>query len=180
PDFPAPDVLKDAACAAIRADTNQYAVTWGAPRLRRALAASYASWYGLEVDEAREVTVTCGATEAMAAALLGVIDPGDEVLVFEPFYENYGPDAILCGAVPVWLPVMADRELDLDRVRQAVTPRTRAIVLNSPNNPTGRVLSRTELEGLAAICIEHDLIAFADEIYEHIVYDGRHVPLASI
>ncbi len=180
PDFPCPDVLKEAACAAIRADVNQYAVTWGSPRLRRAIAASYARWYGMEVDEAREVTVTCGATEAMASALMAVINPGDEVLIFEPFYENYGPDAILCGAVPVWIPLDTDRPLDLDRLEAAVTTRTRAIVLNTPNNPTGQVFKRAELEGLAQLCQRHDLIAFTDEIYEHILYEGTHIPLATI
>jgi aspartate/methionine/tyrosine aminotransferase len=180
PDFAAPDAIKDAACEAIRADINQYAVTWGTPRLRQALAAKYARDYGIVIDDAREITVTCGATEAMAAALLAVINPGDEVLIFEPFYENYGPDAILCGAVPVWLPLDASAPLDLDAVRAAVTARTRAIILNTPNNPTGRVFSRGELEGLAAICMDHDLIAFTDEIYEHIIYDSPHVPLATI
>jgi aspartate/methionine/tyrosine aminotransferase len=180
PDFAAPDVLKEAACAALRADVNQYAVTWGAPRLRRALAAKYERDYGLAVDEAREITVTCGATEAMAAALLAVIDPGDEVLIFEPFYENYGPDAILCGAIPVWLPLAAESTLDLTAVRSAITPRTRAIIINSPNNPTGRVLSRTELAGVAALCVEFDLLAITDEIYEHLVYDDQHVPIASL
>jgi len=180
PDFPCPDVLKEAACAAIRADINQYAVTWGAPRLRAAIAASYGRWYGMEVDEAREVTVTCGATEAMASALMSIIDPGDEVLVFEPFYENYGPDAILCGAVPVWIPLDTDRPLDLDRLEAAVTPRTRAIVLNTPNNPTGRVFAPEELAGIAALCQKHDLVAFTDEIYEHILYEGTHIPLATI
>ncbi|HEX6135161.1 MAG TPA: aminotransferase class I/II-fold pyridoxal phosphate-dependent enzyme [Longimicrobiales bacterium] len=180
PDFAAPDVLKEAACEAIRADVNQYAVTWGTPRLRRALAAKYERDYGMTVDEAQEVTVTCGATEAMASALLAVIDPGDEVLIFEPFYENYGPDAILCGAVPVWLPLDPAGELDLDRVHAAVTPRTRGIVLNTPNNPTGRVFTREELTGLARICIEHDLIAFTDEIYEHIIYGAPHIPLAML
>src|SRR5690606_22716522 len=166
PDFDAPEVLKEAACAAIRADINQYAVTWGAPRLRRALAAKYARGYGIDVDEAREITVTCGATEAMASVLLALIDPGDEVLIFEPFYENYGPDAVLCGARPVWLRMDPGSPLDLDAVRSAVTPRTRAIVINSPNNPTGRVLTPAELHGLADVCIEHDLIAITDEIYE--------------
>ena len=169
PDFDAPELLKEAACAAIRADVNQYAITWGAPRLRRALAARYGRDYGMEVDEAREVTVTCGATEAMAAALLALIDPGDEVLVFEPFYENYGPDAVLCGAAPVWLPLDAHAPIDLDTVRAAITPRTRAIVINSPNNPTGRVLGRSELEGLASLCVEFDLLAFTDEIYENVL-----------
>ncbi|CAN5713629.1 pyridoxal phosphate-dependent aminotransferase [soil metagenome] len=180
PDFPAPDALKDAACAAIRADVNQYAVTWGTPRLRRALAAKYGRDYGIDVDAAREVTVTCGATEAMAAALLALIDPGDEILIFEPFYENYGPDAVLCGASPVWLRMVTGQPLDIDAVRDAVTSRTRAIVINTPNNPTGRVLTPAELEGLAAICIEHDLFAITDEIYEHMVYDGRHVPVSTL
>ena len=180
PDFPAPDVLKEAAIEAIRADVNQYAVTWGTPRLRRALAAKYARDYGLDVDEAREITVTCGATEAMAAALLAVINPGDEVIVFEPFYENYGPDAVLCGAAPVWVPLAADAPLDEERLAGAITPRTRAIVLNTPNNPTGRVFSRAELESIAELCRRHDLIAFTDEIYEHILYDGEHIPLATL
>jgi aspartate/methionine/tyrosine aminotransferase len=180
PDFAAPDLLKDAACAAIRADVNQYAVTWGTPRLRRALAEKYERDYGLGIDEAAEITITCGATEAMAAALLAVIDPGDEVLIFEPFYENYGPDAILCAAVPVWLPLDAAGPLDLDAIGAAVTPRTRAIIINTPNNPTGRVFSRTELSAIAAVCIEHDLLAFTDEIYEHIIYEAEHVPLASL
>jgi aminotransferase len=129
PDFPAPDILKEAACAAIRADVNQYAVTWGTPRLRRALAAKYARHYGMEVDEAREIVVTCGATEAVAAALLAVIDEGDEVLIFEPFYENYGPDSILCGARPIWIPLDAAGPVDLERIGAAITPRTRAIVI---------------------------------------------------
>jgi aspartate/methionine/tyrosine aminotransferase len=180
PDWEAPELLKEAACAAIRADVNQYAVTWGTQRLRRALADKYGREYGMDIDEARQITVTCGATEAMASALLAVIDPGDEVLVFEPFYENYGPDAILCGAKPVWLPLDAASTLDLDAVRRAVSPRTRAIIINSPNNPTGRVFNRKELEGLAAICIEHDLLAVTDEIYEHIVYEGGHLPIGSL
>jgi aminotransferase len=180
PDFDAPDVLKEAACAAIRANVNQYAVTWGAPRLRRALAAKYAREYGMDVDEAREITVTCGATEAMASVLLALIDPGDEVLIFEPFYENYGPDAVLCGAMPVWLRMGAGSPLDMDAVRSAVTARTRAIVINTPNNPTGRVLTPEELDGLASICIEHGLLAITDEIYEHLVYEGRHVPIATL
>ena len=180
PDFPAPDVLKEAACAAIRADVNQYAVTWGTPRMRRALAAKYTRDYGWEIDEAREITVTCGATEAMAAALLAIIDPGDEVIVFEPFYENYGPDAILCDAAPVFVPLAADRPLDVDRLGAAITPRTRAIILNTPNNPTGRVFSHAELEAIAELCRRHDLIAFTDEIYEHILYEGEHVPLATL
>ena len=179
PDFAAPEVLKEAACEAIRADVNQYAVTWGAPRLRRAIAAKYARFYGMEVDEAREVTVTCGATEAMASALLAVVDPGDEVVVFEPFYENYGPDAILCGAKPVWVP-MEPGGVDLDRLAAAFSERTRAVVINTPNNPTGHVFTRAELEAVADLCRRHDALAVTDEIYEHILYEGEHVPLATL
>lgn len=183
PDFPAPEMLKEAACAAIRADVNQYAITWGAPGLRRALAAKYARFYGMEVDEAREVTITCGATEAMAAALLAVVDPGDEVIIFEPFYENYGPDAVLCGAKPVWVPmpeVARGGGLDLDRLAAAFSSSTRAIVLNSPNNPTGHVFAREELEAVAELCCRHDVLAVTDEIYEHILYEGAHLPLATL
>lgn len=180
PDFPAPDVLKAAAVAAIRADINQYAVTWGAPRLRRALAACYASWYGLDVDPDAEITVCCGATEAMASVLMALVDPGDEVIIFEPFYENYGPDAALCGAAPVFVPMPPDGPLDLDRVAAACNARTRAIVINTPNNPGGRVLSPAELEGLAALCRQYDAYAITDEIYEHIVYAGRHRPMAGV
>ncbi len=186
PDFPAPETLKVAAIEAIRRDVNQYAVTWGSPRIRRALGVAYHEWYGLEIEPDRQVTVTCGATEAMASALLAVVDPGDEVIVLEPFYENYGPDAILCGARPVWVPMERTRrgglafELDLDRLAAAFSDRTRAIILNSPNNPSGHVFRRDELEAIAELCRRHDAIAFTDEIYEHIRYDGEHVPLATL
>jgi len=180
PNFAAPDVLKEAAARAIRADINQYAITWGAKRLRDALAAKYAAWYGMTVNPETELTVTCGATEAMASALLALIDPGDEVIVFEPFYENYGPDAILCGAAPVYVPLRAGEPLDLDRLRKAFTPRTRAIIVCTPNNPTGRVLSRAELEAIAELCRAHDAWAVTDEIYEHIYYEGTHIPLATL
>ena len=180
PDFEAPDVLKEAACEAIRADINQYAVTWGTPRFRRALADKYQRFYNMEVDEAREVTVTCGATEAMAAALLAIVNPGEEVIVFEPFYENYGPDAILCDAKPVWVPMDGAQPLDLDRLAAAFNSSTRAIVINTPNNPTGRIFTRVELEAIAELCQRHDVIAVTDEIYEHIRYDGAHVPLATL
>jgi aminotransferase len=181
PDFPASQFLKDAACRAIQDDVNQYAITWGTPRLRDALVAKYRDRYGIGVEGDREITVTCGATEAMAAVMLAVIDPGDEVVVMEPFYENYGPDAVLCGATPVYLTLEApDYVLDGDRLRSLITPRTRAIVVNTPNNPTGRVLRREELETLASVCLEHDLLAITDEIYEHILYEGEHVPLASL
>jgi aspartate/methionine/tyrosine aminotransferase len=178
PDFAAPEILKEAAAAAIHADINQYAVTWGTPRLRRALADKYRRFYEMDVDEAREVTVTCGATEAMASAVLAIVNPGEEVIVFEPFYENYGPDAILCGAKPVWVPMAPDQPLDLDRLRNAFNARTRAIIINTPNNPTGRVYTREELTAIAEMCREHDVIAITDEIYEHILYDGVHTPLA--
>ena len=180
PNFAAPEVLKEAAARAIRDDVNQYAITWGAKRLRDALAAKYASWYGLTVNPETELTVTCGATEAMASALLALIDPGDEVIVFEPFYENYGPDAILCGAVPVYVPLRAGEHLDLDRLKAAFSPRTRAIIVCTPNNPTGRVLSRAELEAVAELCRTHDAWAVTDEIYEHIYYEGTHIPLATL
>jgi len=180
PNFPAPDVLKEAAAKAIRDDINQYAVTWGAKRLRNALAGKYADWYGLEADPETDLSVTCGATEAMAAALLALIDPGDEVIVFEPFYENYGPDAILCGAVPVYVPLRPGQPLDLDRLKAAFTPRTRAIVVCTPNNPSGRVLSRAELEAIAELCRRHDAWAVTDEIYEHIYYEGTHLPIATL
>ncbi len=142
PNFPAPELLKEAAIRAIRADINQYAITWGAHRLRHALARTYAERYGLEADPEREITVTCGATEAMISTLLALVNPGDEVIVFEPFYENYGPDTILADARPVYVPLEPGQPLDLDRLAAAFTPRTRAIVVNTPSNPSGRVLTR--------------------------------------
>ncbi|MDP9405837.1 MAG: aminotransferase class I/II-fold pyridoxal phosphate-dependent enzyme [Actinomycetota bacterium] len=183
PDFAAPSAVKEAARQAIADDVNQYAVTWGAPAFREALAGKYARHYGWTVDPDTELTVTCGATEGMIASLLAVIDPGDEVVVFEPFYENYGPDAVLSGAVPSYVALDAADgfTLDVDRLRAAVTPRTRGIVVNSPNNPTGKVFTTAELEAIRDVCVEHDLVAFTDEIYEHIVYDGAtHTPLALI
>ena len=182
PDFACPAELKDAAVEALRADLNQYAITWGAKPLRDAIAAKTARTYpGWEVDPETEITVTCGATEGMAAAFLGILDPGDEVIVFEPFYENYGPDAILTGAIPRYVTLHEpDWSFDPDELRAAITPRTRGLVLNSPHNPTGKVFSRAELEIVAAVCREHDLVAFTDDIYEHIVYAGEHVPLATL
>ena len=181
PDFPAPQLLKDTACRAIQDDINQYAITWGTNALRRALAGKYRDWYGLEVDRDREVTVTCGATEAMAAVMLALVNPGEEVIILEPFYENYGPDAILCDAVPVFLALSPPGfRLDSDRLRNAVTPRTRAIVINTPNNPSGRVFDADEMAVVAELCLENDLLAITDEIYEHIVYEGRHIPLAAM
>src|SRR5881296_1356399 len=180
PNFPCPDVLKDAAARAIRDDMNQYAITWGAARLRNALAAKYQEWYGLAVDPTTQVTVTCGATEAMVSALLGIVNPGDEVVVFEPFYENYGPDAILCDAKPVFVPMPAEGPIDLDRLTKAFSARTRAVIICTPNNPTGRVLSRAELTAIAELCQRHDAFAVTDEIYEHIYYEGKHIPIATL
>ena len=180
PDFPAPRVLKEAAAAAIYADINQYAITWGAKRLRDAVARKYVEWYRMEVNPETELTVTCGATEAMAAALLALVDPGEEVIVLEPFYENYGPDAILCDAKPVFVPLLPGQPLDLDRLKSVFSDRTRAIVLNTPANPSGRVLTRGELEGVADLCRRHDAWAVTDEIYEHIRYQGEHIPIATL
>lgn len=180
PNFPAPALVKEAAARAIHADLNQYAITWGSARLRAALAAKYAAWYGMALDPEREITITCGATEAMASAVLATVNPGDEVVILEPFYENYGPDAILCGARPVFVPVTADGPLDLAAIAQAFTARTRAIILNTPNNPSGRVFTPADLAAIAELCVCHDALALTDEIYEHILYDGRHVPLATL
>ncbi|HSJ62852.1 MAG TPA: aminotransferase class I/II-fold pyridoxal phosphate-dependent enzyme [Gemmatimonadaceae bacterium] len=180
PDFPMPAPMKDAACAAIHGDINQYAVTWGAPALRLAIAEKYHRWYGMDVDPDREITVTCGATEAMASVFLALIDPGDEVVVLEPFYENYGPDAILAGATPVFVPLeQPDWRLDPDRLRAAFSPRTKAIVVNTPHNPSGRVLTRAECDLIAELCQEFDAWAITDEIYEHIRYAGDHHVLAT-
>ncbi len=180
PNFPAPEMLKDAAARAIHDNINQYAITWGAQRLREALARKYHSWYGLEMDPEREITVTCGATEAMIATLLAVVDSGDEVIVFEPFYENYGPDTILADAKPVYVPLEPGRPLDLERLGAAFSPRTRAIIVNTPSNPAGRVLSRAELEAIRDLCVRYDVLAVTDEIYEHIRFEGEHLPLATL
>jgi aminotransferase len=182
PNFAAPDVLKAEAARAIHDDVNQYAITWGSRRLRLALTRKYAEVYGMEVDPETEITVTCGATEAMAAVLLAIVDPGEEVIVPEPFYENYGPDTIICAAKPVFCPIWEppEWELDLDRLERAFSDRTRALILNTPNNPTGRVLSRMDLEAIAELCARYDAWAVTDEVYEHILYGGEHVPLATL
>jgi aspartate/methionine/tyrosine aminotransferase len=182
PDFACPPELKEAAVEALHADLNQYAITWGAKPLRDAIAAKTARTYpGWEVDPETEITVTCGATEGMIAAFLAILDPGDEIVVFEPFYENYGPDAILTGATPRYVTLHEpDWSFDPDELRAAITPRTRGLVLNSPHNPTGKVFTRAELATIAELCVEHDLVAFTDDIYEHIVYTGEHVPLATL
>jgi aspartate/methionine/tyrosine aminotransferase len=181
PDFAAPAEIKEAAVAAIRADVNQYAITWGAPTLRRAVAEKYAAVYGMSVDPETMVTVTCGATEAMIASLLAIVDPGEEVVVLEPFYENYGPDAAICGASPVFVPLRPpDFTFDPDELRAAFSTRTKAIIVNTPNNPTGRVFGRAELDTIATLCREFDVVAVTDEIYEHIRYEGEHIPIATL
>src|SRR5262245_401960 len=182
PDFPAPAAIKQAAADAIAADINQYTITWGAKPFRDAIAAKYSRAYGMEFDPERESTVCCGASEGMIASLLAVLDAGDEVVLFEPFYENYGPDTQLCGAESRYLKLHApDWSFDRDELRRAFTPRTKAIILNSPNNPTGKVFSRSELEYIASLCQEFDALAITDEIYEHILYDGAvHIPIISL
>jgi aspartate/methionine/tyrosine aminotransferase len=182
PDFPAPEELKRAAQEAVAADLNQYPVTWGEPEFREAIAATYRHTYGMEVDPERHITVTCGSTEAMISSILGVLDPGDEVILFEPFYENYGPDAILAGATPRFVALREpDWTFDERELRDAFTDRTRGIVVNTPNNPTGKVFSRDELDVIGRLCQRHGVVAFTDEIYEHITYDGTtHVPIATI
>ncbi len=183
PDFPAPADLIDAAARALRDGYNQYAITWGAPALRQALAEKVRWFNGIEVDPERHITVTCGATEAMMATLLATVNPGEEVIVFEPFYENYGPDAKLSGAVPrfVQLRLEPGFPFDPDELRAQVTPRTKAIIINTPHNPTGKIFSRAELEFIADLCQRHNLLAITDEVYEHIVYDGQaHITLAAL
>jgi aspartate/methionine/tyrosine aminotransferase len=182
PDFPAPAELKQAAADAIAADINQYAITWGAKPFRDAIAAKYRRTYGMDFDPEREITVCCGATEGMIASLLAVLNPGDFVIQFEPFYENYGPDTQLCGAEARYVTLHApDWTFDRDELRRAFQAGAKAIILNSPNNPTGKVFSREELEYIASLCQEFDALAVTDEIYEHILYDGAtHVPICSL
>src|SRR6187399_2531999 len=186
PDFAAPLSIKQAACDAILADINQYAVTWGAKPLRHAIAADATRRWGVNVDPDAQVTVCCGSTEAMMATMLAIVDPGDEVVVFEPFYENYGPDAILSGATPRFVRLHEPRAggdwtFDADELTAAFSNRTRAIIINTPNNPTGKVFTRDELELIASLCQRWDVVAVTDEIYDHIVYDGHeHVSLATI
>jgi aspartate/methionine/tyrosine aminotransferase len=182
PDFACPVELKDAASRAIYDDINQYAITWGAKALRAAIAAKVERFHpGWQIDPETQITVTCGATEAMIATMLGLLNPGDEVVIFEPFYENYGPDAILAGAVPRYVTLHEpDWSIDPDELRVAFTGRTRAVIVNSPHNPTGKVFSRAELELIAGLCVEHDALAITDDIYQHIVYTGEHIPLATL
>ena len=182
PDFPAPDDIKQAAARAVAADVNQYAITWGAKSLRDALVAKQQRFTGLRFDPEREITVCCGATECMASVMLALVDPGDEVIVFEPFYENYGPDAILSGAVPRFVRLREpDWSFDPAELAAAFNARTRAVVVNTPNNPTGKVFSRVEMEQIAALCMKWDVVCVTDEIYEHILYDGaEHVSMAAL
>ena len=181
PDFAAPAEIKRAAMAAIDADVNQYAITWGARDFRAAIAEK-TSWYlGLEIDPETEITVTCGSTEGMIAAMMATVDPGEEVVIFEPFYENYAPDAILSDARPRYIPLRApDWSFDRDELRAAFNERTKAIILCNPNNPTGKVFTRAEMEYIAALCQEFDALCFTDEIYEHILYPRAGASVAHI
>jgi aminotransferase len=200
PDFAAPEEVKRAAAEAIAADINQYAITWGAKKLREAIARQMKLWQGLEVDPETDITVCCGSTEAMISAMLAVTNPGDEVVIFEPFYENYGPDAILSGARPRFVklrpPPVCHPErsegsafsgdtgewtFDPEELRAAFNARTKAIILNTPNNPTGKVFTRAELEFIRDLCVEWNVLALTDEIYEHILYDGtKHISIATL
>lgn len=182
PDFSCPPELKQAACEAIQADVNQYAITWGDRPFRQAIAEKVRWYLGLEVDPERQITVTCGSTEAMAATMLATIDPGDEVIVFEPYYENYGPDVILASATPRYVKLHPpDWTFDETELRQAFNLHTKAIVVNTPHNPTGKVFTREELTLIAQLCQQWDVLAFTDEIYEHILYDGaEHIAMATL
>jgi len=182
PDFPADDSIKEAAVRAIREDYNQYSITWGTQNLRRAIADKFAAYNGVTVHPEREVTVCCGSTEGMIASLVAIVDPKEEVIVFEPFYENYGPDTILCGATPRFVTLYEpDWHFDEKELTQAFNDKTKAIVINTPNNPTGKVFSRSELEFIGHLCQKWDVVAIMDEIYEHILYDGtEHVSMASV
>jgi L-glutamine---4-(methylsulfanyl)-2-oxobutanoate aminotransferase len=187
PDFPAPAKIKQAAQEAIGADVNQYAITWGARSLRGAIARQMEAWQGVKVDPEKQVTVCCGSTEAMISTLMAVCNAGDEVVIFEPYYENYGPDSILSGAKPRFVKLRPPREaggewtFDERELREAFHRHTKAIIVNTPNNPTGKVFTRTELELIRDLCVKFDVLAITDEIYEHILYDGtKHISMASL
>ncbi|MDI6756200.1 MAG: aminotransferase class I/II-fold pyridoxal phosphate-dependent enzyme [Thermodesulfobacteriota bacterium] len=182
PDFPAPEEIKEAAIKAIQADANQYAITWGTPALRQAIAEKFSHYNGLTIDPEKEITVCCGATECMIASLMAIVNPGEEVIVFEPFYENYGPDTILCGAKPRFITLHEpDWHFDEQELARTFNNKTKAIVINTPNNPTGKVFSGEELQFIADLCLKWGVVAVTDEIYEHILYDGaRHISLASL
>ena len=182
PDFETPPELKSAAEQAIQNGYNQYAITWGAPQLRQAIADKARRFNGIECDPNENITVCCGATECMMATMLALINPGDEVIVFQPFYENYGPDAILSGAKPVWVSLRPPQwSFDPDELRRAFNRNTKAIIINTPNNPTGYVFTRAELSLIAELCQEHDVYALTDEIYEYIIYsDKPHISIATL
>ena len=182
PDFPAPVEIKEAAIRAISSDFNQYAITWGTPGLRKAITDKFTWYNGVSYDPEKEVTVCCGSTEAMIASLMAIVNPGEEVIVFEPFYENYGPDTILCGAKPRFITLHEpDWHFDRLQLSQAFNNKTKAIILNTPNNPTGKVFSHEELGLIGDLCLKWGVIAVTDEIYEHILYDGaRHISIASL
>ncbi len=182
PDFAAPESMKDAACKAIRDDINQYAITWGTKNLRNAIADKTERHYGVRPDTESEITVTCGTTEAMMSAMLALVDPGDEVIIFEPFYENYGPDAILSGAVPKFVQLKEPNwSFDETELEAAFSNKTRAIIINNPGNPTGKVFTREELSFIAKLCQKWDVVAITDEIYEHMLYDGlTHIRMADL
>ncbi|MBI4551266.1 MAG: aminotransferase class I/II-fold pyridoxal phosphate-dependent enzyme [Candidatus Latescibacteria bacterium] len=182
PDFPAPDAIKEAAIQAIRDDHNQYSITWGTKVLRTAVSEKVRSYNRISADPETGVTICCGATEAMIAALLAIINPGDEVIIFEPFYENYGPDSIISGAVRRYITLQEPNwEFDRDELARLFNTKTKAIIINTPNNPTGKVFTREELEFIAGLCQRWDVIAVTDEIYEHILYDGtEHVSIGSL
>lgn len=183
PDYDGPESMIEAAVSAFRSGNfNQYAPGFGAPVLREAIADHARRFYGLALDTNGGIIVTCGATEAIYAAVAGSIDPGDEVIVIEPFYDIYVPSIEMAGGVPVYVPLDApDWTLDADKLRAAFTERTRAIMINTPNNPTGRTFTRAELEAIAALCVEHDTLCIADEVYEHLTYDdAQHIPIATL
>jgi aspartate/methionine/tyrosine aminotransferase len=182
PDFAAPTEIKRAAQEAISADINQYAITWGAKSFRNAIAEKLESTQGVSVDPEREITVCCGSTEAMMSTMMAIINPGDEVVVFEPFYENYGPDTILSGATPRFVKLRPpDWTFDPDELAAAFGPATKAIILNTPNNPTGKVFELAELEAIRELCVRWSAFAITDEIYEHMLYDGaKHISMATI
>jgi len=187
PDFSAPAEVKIAAQQAVAGDVNQYAITWGAKNLRNAIARQMGVWQGLTLDPEKEITVCCGSTEAMISTLLAVSNAGDEVIVFEPFYENYGPDAVLSGARPRFVKLRPPKDnggewtFDEKELRRAFDKHTKAIILNTPNNPTGKVFTRAELELIRDLCLEFDVLAITDEIYEHILYDGtEHISMAAL
>src|SRR4030043_1435212 len=182
PDFPAPAEIKEAAVKAIRADLNQYAITWGEPNLRQAIAEKF-SWYnGVTIDPEKEITVCCGSTEAMISSLMAIVNSGEEVIVFEPFYENYGPDTILCDAKPRFITLHEpDWHFDEKELNQAFNNKTKAIIINTPNNPTGKVFSQKQLQFISDLCLKWGVVAITDEIYEHILYDGaKHISIASL